>query len=390
MISDKEKHKAYIKEHLHTVLQELVSAVLVDQPTHLERYLLDWLRERNGEKLSAAEAQEMQDLKQQLVSLREGQQSHSDDTDDSEDDYLDDLPPPSDFVLKARHSVSAEAFGEWNRKESFRPKVVPKSDNQRQRISLRLCKAFMFSALEAGDKVTVIDAMEERRFAAGEMVIVQGDDGSELFLVDSGTLECIKTENGEGKVVRVYNPGESFGELALLYNAPRAASIRAVTEAVCWVLDRECFNHIVKDASMRKRELYEGFLEQVTLFEEMQPYERSQVADALQTVHFAAGDYVIREGEWGDVFYIVEEGTAEALRTLTPGCPPERVHGYEKGQYFGELALLRGEPRAASIVATSALKCVTLGRRAFKRMVGPLEEVLRRNAEKYRGYLMGN
>lgn len=65
--------------------------------------------------------------------------------------------------------------------------------------------------------------------------------------------------------MKTYEPGEAFGELALLYNAPRAATIKAKTDCLLWVLDRNTFNHIVKDASMRKREKYEDFLKSVTL-----------------------------------------------------------------------------------------------------------------------------
>lgn len=96
---------------------------------------------------------------------------------------------------------------------------------------------------------------------------------------------------------------------------------------------------------------------------------------------------MIREGEWGDVFYFLIEGTAVATKTLTPGAPPKEVLNYGPGQYFGELALIRGEPRAANIVATSDLKCVTLDAAAFTRMLGPLEDILRRNFEKYEGLI---
>ena len=76
---------------------------------------------------------------------------------------------------------------------------------------------------------------------------------------------------------------------------------------------------------MRKREKYEEFLASVSIFEEMENYERSQIADALQSVSFANGEYVIREGDWGDFFYMIEEGTAVAMKTLTPGCPAQEV-----------------------------------------------------------------
>ena len=77
-----------------------------------------------------------------------------------------------------------------------------------------------------------------------------------LYVVESGELSCFKLFPGKSEetFLKKYQPGEAFGELALLYNAPRAATIIADTESVLWSLDRQTFNHIVKDAANRKRE----------------------------------------------------------------------------------------------------------------------------------------
>lgn len=99
-------------------------------------------------------------------------------------------------------------------------------------------------------------------------MIKQGQDGDNLYVVEKGTLKCFRKSGNDQKYLKTYQPGESFGELALLYNAPRAASIQAETEAVLFALDRESFNHIVKDAAVKKRERYEEFLLKVKKLKE--------------------------------------------------------------------------------------------------------------------------
>jgi len=87
-------------------------------------------------------------------------------------------------------------------------------------------------------------------------------------------------------VLKTYKEGEAFGELALLYNAPRAATITSDGDCVLWGLDRQTFNHIVKDSASKKRDKYDSFLSKVPILSTMEPYERSKLADALQDHKF--------------------------------------------------------------------------------------------------------
>ena len=77
-----------------------------------------------------------------------------------------------------------------------------------------------------------------------------------MYVIDEGRLECYKRFAGleEEKLLKTYIPGESFGELALLYNAPRAATIKAIENVTTFALDRETFNNIVKFSAIKKRE----------------------------------------------------------------------------------------------------------------------------------------
>ncbi len=188
--------------------------------------------------------------------------------------------------------------------------------------------------------------------------------------------------------MKTYQPGEAFGELALLYNAPRAATITATEECQLWKLDRDTFNHIVKGSATRKRELYESFLTKVELFSTMEPYERSKLCDAFKKLSFKSGDMIIKEGDSGNDLCLLQEGSAYATKTIDPAKKPEMVMEYKVGDYFGERALIKNEPRAANVIAKTDCIVVTMDRHSVKRLLGPLEVMLKRNFEMYEKFAM--
>jgi cAMP-dependent protein kinase regulator len=231
----------------------------------------------------------------------------------------------------------------------------------------------------------VVDAMDEKKAQPGDYIIKQGEEGDNLYVVETGVLSCSKlfAGNAEPTFLKKFHPGDSFGELALLYNAPRAATIVADTESLLWTLDRQTFNHIVKNAASKKREKYETFLGQVKILSSMEPYERSKLADAFKEETFVAGSTIIKEGEEGTVFYLIEAGEATATKTVKQGEAPTELMHYKVGDYFGERALLINEPRAANVIAKTDCTVVSMDRHSFKRLMGPLEEILKRNMEIY-------
>ena len=320
--------------------------------------------------------------------IKSKSQSESQSEDDEEDSKLEDLTKnPVKKKIAPRAGVSSEAYGKYNKKEDFVARKIPKTEEQIKRIKSSVIHSFLFSNLEAKDLEIVIGAMDEKRFKSGEDVITQGDKGDCLFFVENGNLDCYKqfSKGTEPVLVKKYQPGDSFGELALLYNAPRAATIRAVSdEVITWMLDRETFNHIVRDAAQKKREKYENFLKKVEILSTIDSYEIMQISDAIKSATYQKDDYIIREGEMGDVFYILEEGECVATKTLEPGKPDTVIKDYGVGDYFGERALIKGEPRYANIIVKSDIaKVISLDRTSFKRLLGPIEDLLKRNIEKY-------
>ena len=380
--------------------------------------MIDWLQKFGGYTstgLTIDEKKELESLRLQVKKYRsmeeakkeeikeetkddDKSQSQSDSEEDDIDPELDNIvnkinsnPQMKKMSLLPRSGVSAEVYGMFHKKENFVARVIKKTPEQIQRIKSSVIHSFLFGNLEPKDLEVVINAMEEKRYKKGQNIITQGDNGDCLYFVEEGNLNCFKKFQGqdEPKLVKKYQPGDAFGELALLYNAPRAATITAESnEVIAWVLDRETFNHIVKEAAQKKREKYENFLKNVEILSTIEPYELMQISDALKTATFKKGDYIIKEGEMGDVFYILEEGACEATKTLEPGKPDTVIKEYTVGDYFGERALIKGEPRACNIIASSdTVKVISLDRISFKRLLGPIEEILKRNIDKYQNIL---
>lgn len=115
----------------------------------------------------------------------------------------------------------------------------------------------------------------------------------------------------------------------------------------------------------------------------MDQYERLTMIDALVPVTFQDGDVIVKQGDPGDEFYIIEEGTAIVLQRRSADEPQIEVGRLGPSDYFGEIALLLDRPRAATVVAKGPLKCVKLDRARFERLLGPCGDILKRNMEHY-------
>ncbi|SCP03514.1 CAMP-dependent protein kinase regulatory subunit, putative [Plasmodium malariae] len=281
-----------------------------------------------------------------------------------------------------RMSVSAEAYGEWNKKkDNFVAKVYKKDEHEKAKIREALNESFLFNHLNKMEMETIVDAFFDENVEQGVNIINEGDDGDLLYVIDEGEVEIYKTKENGKEILTILKSKDVFGELALLYNSKRAATAKALTKCHLWALDRESFTYIIKDNVAKKRQMYEDVLKQITILKGMDPYERSKVADCLKTKTYSDGDIIINEGEQGDTFYILIEGNATALKDN------KVIKTYNKGDYFGELALLKNQPRAATVKAQNTCQVVYLDRKSFKRLLGPIEEILHRNVENYKKVL---
>ncbi|MFN2520576.1 MAG: cyclic nucleotide-binding domain-containing protein [Candidatus Limnocylindria bacterium] len=208
--------------------------------------------------------------------------------------------------------------------------------------------------------------LAEEHADAGDVVMTAGEPGDRFYLVRHGELEVLSPD---GVVIGTLKEGDGFGELALLDSRPRSATVRATTSAELWSLDRSHFNRWVRDrfevaARIRSSAEERSALRALPFFRGLGPAELPRIAARLRTMRFVAGQPVFSAGDPGDRYYVIREGTAEVR--LADGTP---LRAIGPGEGFGELALLLGKPRTATVVATSALVVQALGRADFVALV---------------------
>ncbi|KAJ3121403.1 hypothetical protein HK100_012397 [Physocladia obscura] len=302
---------------------------------------------------------------------------------ESEDDLeLKSTAPVPIHNRNRRTSVSAESMSPTALSTPFKPVVIPKSDSQKERIYASVKSNILFTSCDEEQLKTVVDAMTEKSVAAGDEIIKQGGVGDYFYVVERGELDVFVSKSGEEPIkVYQYSSGGSFGELALMYNAPRAATVIAKTEGVLWALDRVTFRMILMDTTSKKRRMYEGFLEELSLLSSLEAYERAKIADTLESQIFSNGQVVIKQGDIGDRFYIIESGEASVTKNIDG--VESQFPSLKRGDYFGELALLNDLPRQATISAIGRLKVASMEKAAFVRLLGPVVDIIKRNMADY-------
>ncbi|CAH8586662.1 unnamed protein product [Dicrocoelium dendriticum] len=184
-----------------------------------------------------------------------------------------------------------------------------------------------------------------------------------------------------GKRIHVMPPGRCFGELALLYNCKRTASVKALVPSRVWVLERACFQAIMMQTGLKRIEERKAFLRSVPLLKDMPSQQILRIADALEAQYHAPGECIIRQGELADSFFIIQSGVVSVTITSTAPDTSEgeqqEIRQLSKGEYFGEKALLEEGRRTASVYALGpdGVEVLCLYRKDFLELIGDMQEL---------------
>ena len=215
-------------------------------------------------------------------------------------------------------------------------------------------------------------------FSFGEVIITEGEAADALFVISSGTARAVKAgEHGEEVPLGVLRAGEAFGERALLEpGGRRTATVRASSAVQALRLDRAVFDGLVRSEPeiaryvglyVRRYELRD-FLRVYTAFADLPPDGLRLLLEGLRPKPFADGEIVIRQGEPTGPMYVVRHGRLRAYMDRG-GVRKQRAY-LRQGDFFGEVSLLRGTERQATVEGVGAGELLALEPGLFARLIG--------------------
>ena len=317
-------------------------------------------------------------------SIQEGDEFEEMSDSSDEDDVIDDVTnaaegktrsdKPGKSKKKKKKKREAVAGAANALSTSIDLVSIPKYDTAKVFLRLAFAKQPLFEAMDETQLEQFVDCMTSESLAPGHTLITQGDIGDKFYVVESGSLDC----SIGGQIVAQYTDGQTFGELALLYDTPRAATVvtgKASTSVVVWSIDVASFKQITVHGAADKRERVLAILSTVSILQPLSKARLTSMAEAMGSRRYATGEVIVTQGEEGSIFYILQEG--EAVVSVDGIGEVARKHA---GEGFGETALQNNAPRNATITAAAPSLCLTLSRDDFQKLIGDLDKLVSQSA----------
>ncbi|XP_034472818.1 cGMP-dependent protein kinase 1 [Drosophila innubila] len=233
---------------------------------------------------------------------------------------------------------------------------------------------FLNNLMDKERKEMVINAMAPASYKKNSYIINEHDEGSEIYVSAEGYYDVIQA----GQHVGSFGPATVFGELAILYNAPRKATIKAATDARVWKIARKTFRAIMQISGSKEREENLQFLRSAPFLQELEESMLNKVVDLLQRKFYETGSCIVREGEVGHEFFIIRGGTVTIKKKDEAGLE-QVVAKRKRGDYFGEQALMNADVRQASVFADApGTEVLKLEREAFISYLGTIKQLSER------------
>lgn len=267
--------------------------------------------------------------------------------------------------------ISAEPQNEQTVSQMSTGKVFPKDTGTRDLIRRAILDNSFMKNLENAQISEIIDYMYPMAHKPNALIIKLGEVGSLVYVMEDGLAEVTNTK---GDKINEIGAGTVFGELAILYNCKRTATVKALTNCKLWAIDRQTFQSIMMKTGLLKHKEYMEFLKSVPAFKDLPSETLSKLADVLDADHYPDGEYIIRQGAKGNTFYIIAKGNVRVTKKDSATGETIYIRNMGRGDWFGEKALNDEDVRTANIVVEdpNGVDCLVLNRESYKQLIGDL------------------
>ncbi|MCK6552582.1 cyclic nucleotide-binding domain-containing protein, partial [Myxococcota bacterium] len=241
----------------------------------------------------------------------------------------------------------------------------------------------LFSELPKEAFISILVEMKMRELAPGAHVIRQGDRGDSFFVIATGRVRVErKNDDGSTTVLAYLTDGAFFGEMALLQDGARVASVIVEEESQIFEIDRSLLERISTEFPNVGRVVRNFYMQRLlsmtmathALFRSFSLGDRRALMARFKSRAFKAGDVLVREGNRGEGLYLLLGGRLEVTK-LKDG-EPLAIAELTAGDMFGEMSLLANKPTIATITATTDCIVLRLSKRDFDEVIMTHPQVL--------------
>ena len=218
-------------------------------------------------------------------------------------------------------------------------RALDANDRQFLKSTVTSDSNFVLANLEDEEVDMLIDAMEKFKAAPGEIIINQGDIGDYLYVLREGPIRYVK----DGSEVGVAGPGEVFGELALLYDCPRSATVVADGDCVLYRASREIFRRIQASFVLSNDDDTRRLLKKTDLFRDLPDDVIRELASYIFKKQFQKGEILAKNGESVEELYFIKQGRVIGKDIKAHGRDYADIE-FKPGDSFGERAIVMNTP----------------------------------------------
>lgn len=279
--------------------------------------------------------------------------------------------------------------------KDFTPPVFEHTTSVRNTIFAALMQNYVLSHHSEAELEPLVSAFSPVTYTAGKTIIQQGDPGDFFYVLVDGKVafEVNGVKVGEADVKKTTDTDTdtidpdavvvtcSFGELALLYTCPRAATVMAMSEQThLFRVDQRTFRYILQDTTKKSEKEKSELLKKVPFFQNLTAEDLEKLSDAMTPRCFEADETLVRKGDDGDEFYVLQEGTV-VCKDICVGNTCYADVLLHAGDYFGEYSLIKNGPRVANVVTKSKGVAFTIDRDCFTTVLGDMSTLIVRGQD---------